>query len=59
MLVDLARLEWAGYERRLDVVDPNQLVGFGTSGHRGSSLQDTFTEARQMVDNALAGNSKA
>src|SRR6267378_6138797 len=38
MLVDLARLEREYYERRPDVGDPNQLVSFGTSGHRGSPL---------------------
>jgi phosphoglucomutase len=44
MLVDLAQLEQQYYERRPDVEDPNQLVSFGTSGHRGSSLRGTFTE---------------
>src|SRR5258708_23622971 len=44
MLVDLARLERAYYKRQPDVGDPNQLVSFGTSGHRGSSLRGTFTE---------------
>ena len=44
MLVDLARLERDYYERRPDVADANQLVSFGTSGHRGSSLNGTFTE---------------
>jgi phosphoglucomutase len=44
MLVDLARLERAYYERRPDLADPNQMVSFGTSGHRGSPLSGTFTE---------------
>jgi phosphoglucomutase len=44
MLVDLARLEREYYQRRPDLTNPNQLVSFGTSGHRGSSLQGTFTE---------------
>src|SRR5262245_60530765 len=44
LLVDLANLERAYYDRRPDVTDPNQLVAFGTSGHRGSSLRGTFTE---------------
>ena len=43
MLVDVARLERAYYETRPDVEDPNQLVSFGTSGHRGSSLRGSFT----------------
>src|SRR5271165_4442507 len=45
MLVDLARLEKAYYENRPDVSDPNQMVIFGTSGHRGSSLRSSFTES--------------
>jgi phosphoglucomutase len=49
MLVDLAALERAYYERRPDVGDPNQLVSFGTSGHRGSSLHGTFTEAHILA----------
>jgi len=49
LLVDLANLERAYYERRPDVADPNQLVAFGTSGHRGSSLNGTFTEAHILV----------
>ena len=44
MLVDLARLEREYYERKPDVGDPNQLVGFGTSGHRGSPFRGSFTE---------------
>src|SRR5436190_12286147 len=49
MLVDLARLERDYYERRPDLRDPNQLVAFGTSGHRGSPLQGTFTEAHILA----------
>jgi phosphoglucomutase len=45
MLVDLARLECEYYERKPDVGDPTQLVSFGTSGHRGSSLHGSFTAA--------------
>jgi phosphoglucomutase len=45
MLVDLARLETAYYERKPDTDDPNQLVAFGTSGHRGSPFLGSFTEA--------------
>jgi phosphoglucomutase len=45
MLVDLARLEREYYERKPDVGDPTQLVSFGTSGHRGSPLHSSFTEA--------------
>jgi phosphoglucomutase len=45
MLVDPARLEREYYARKPDMDDPNQLVIFGTSGHRGSSLAGAFTEA--------------
>ena len=49
ILVDLARLEREYYARRPDVGDPNQRVTFGTSGHRGSSLRGTFTEAHILA----------
>jgi phosphoglucomutase len=49
MLVDLAKLEREYYERRPDVGDPNQLVSFGTSGHRGSPLYGSFTEAHILA----------
>ena len=45
MLVDPARLEREYYGRKPDTGDPNQLVIFGTSGHRGSPLTGSFTEA--------------
>jgi phosphoglucomutase len=49
MLIDVARLEKEYFERRPDVHDPNQLVSFGTSGHRGSPLHGTFTEAHILA----------
>ena len=49
ILVDLARLEREYYARRPDLADPNQLVSFGTSGHRGSPLHGTFTEAHILA----------
>src|SRR5271165_2622055 len=49
LLVDLARLEKEYYENKPDVSDPNQMVIFGTSGHRGSSLHGTFTEAHILA----------
>jgi len=49
LLVDLAWLERDYYGRRPDVADPNQLVSFGTSGHRGTSLDGTFTEAHILA----------
>jgi phosphoglucomutase len=45
MLVDLERLEREYYARKPDPGDPNQSVIFGTSGHRGSPLNGSFTEA--------------
>jgi phosphoglucomutase len=44
LLIDVARLEALYYERHPDLDDPTQLVKFGTSGHRGSPLNGTFTE---------------
>jgi len=49
LLVDLARLECDYYERQPDTANPNQLVSFGTSGHRGTSLDGTFTEAHILA----------
>jgi phosphoglucomutase len=49
LLVDLTWLEREYHERRPDLADPNQLVSFGTSGHRGSSLRGTFTEAHILA----------
>jgi phosphoglucomutase len=48
-LIDVSRLEREYYERRPDLEDPRQLVSFGTSGHRGSSLTGTFTEAHILA----------
>ncbi|HSE91931.1 MAG TPA: phosphoglucomutase, alpha-D-glucose phosphate-specific, partial [Methylomirabilota bacterium] len=45
MLVDPAQLEREYHGRQPDLGDPAQLVGFGTSGHRGSPLTGSFTEA--------------
>jgi len=49
MLVDLARLEREYYGRQPDPGDATQLVSFGTSGHRGSSLNGTFTETHVLA----------
>ena len=43
-LVDVAQLITAYYARKPDVSDPSQQVAFGTSGHRGSSLDGAFNE---------------
>jgi phosphoglucomutase len=49
MLVDLAKLEREYYGRKPDVDNPNQMVSFGTSGHRGSPLHGSFTEAHILA----------
>jgi len=49
LLIDPARLEREYFERRPDLSDPNQRVSFGTSGHRGSPLRGTFTEAHILA----------
>jgi phosphoglucomutase len=45
VLIDVEKLTKAYYERRPNVDDPQQLVSFGTSGHRGSPLDGTLNEA--------------
>src|SRR5688572_25388816 len=49
LLIDPARLEREYYQRKPDVGDSTQLVSFGTSGHRGSSLYGTFNEAHILA----------
>jgi phosphoglucomutase len=49
LLVDVASLERAYHDRRPDPADPTQLVAFGTSGHRGSSLRGSFNEAHILA----------
>ena len=49
MLIDVARLEREYFERKPDLDDPNQLVSFGTSGHRGTPTHGTFTEAHILA----------
>src|SRR5205085_3378439 len=60
LLVDVARLEAEYFNRKPDVGDRNQLVSFGTSGHRGSSLQGAFNEAHILaITQALCEYRKA
>jgi phosphoglucomutase len=49
MLIDVAQLEREYFERWPDMNDPTQMVSFGTSGHRGSPLDGTFTEAHILA----------
>jgi phosphoglucomutase len=43
-LVNIPRLVSAYYTHKPDVDDPNQQVAFGTSGHRGSSVKNSFNQ---------------
>ncbi len=49
MLVNVPRLVSAYYTRQPDSADPAQRVAFGTSGHRGSSLKNSFNEAHILA----------
>src|SRR5579863_34027 len=49
LLIDVAKLDRDYFERRPDLSDPNQMVSFGTSGHRGSPFKGTFTEAHILA----------
>jgi phosphoglucomutase len=49
LLIDPARVERDYFARKPDIDDPSQMVSFGTSGHRGSPLDGTFTEAHILA----------
>src|SRR5215467_2268181 len=49
LLVDPALLEREYYARRPDLSNASQRVSFGTSGHRGSPLAGSFTEAHILA----------
>jgi phosphoglucomutase len=49
ILVDVGRLERAYYEQKPDPDNTDQLVSFGTSGHRGSPFAGSFTEAHILA----------
>ncbi len=49
VLIDVAKLDREYYERKPDVDDPSQLVSFGTSGHRGTTSNGSFTEAHILA----------
>src|SRR6516164_1557791 len=49
LLIDVPRLEREYHDRKPDLADPAQLVQFGTSGHRGTSLNGSFTEAHILA----------
>jgi len=49
LLIDVSQIEAAFYEAEPNLSDPNQLVSFGTSGHRGTSSNATFTRAHILA----------
>ena len=49
LLIDVNQIEETFYSSKPDPSDPNQLVSFGTSGHRGTSSNATFTEAHILA----------
>ena len=48
-LIDIAEVITAYYTRDIDPGNPDQQVAFGTSGHRGSSLDNAFNEAHILA----------
>lgn len=48
-LIDIAEVVTAYYTRTPDADNPDQQVAFGTSGHRGSSLDTAFNEAHILA----------
>ena len=61
-LIDIAEVVTAYYTREIDPYDPDQQVVFGTSGHRGSSLDNAFNQqhiwatTQAIVDYRRANN---
>lgn len=54
-LVNIPRLMAAYYLNKPDADDPEQKVAFGTSGHRGTSLNSSFTETHiAAISQAIA-----
>src|SRR5574344_1884952 len=54
-LDNIPRLMAAYYLNTPDLEDPEQLVSFGTSGHRGTSLNGSFTESHILaISQAIA-----
>src|SRR5258708_37025195 len=49
MLIDVDKLIAAYYDVIPDPENPLQLVSFGTSGHRGTSLNGTFNERHVLA----------
>jgi phosphoglucomutase len=49
LLIDPAKLQREYLDRKPDLADRNQLVSFGTSGHRGTPGNGTFTAAHILA----------
>ncbi len=49
LLIDVADLERDYFERAVDLKDPTKLVSFGTSGHRGTPFDGSFTESHILA----------
>src|SRR5436309_8680634 len=49
LLIDVDQLQREYFERQPALGDPNQMVSFGTSGHRGTPAAGTFTEAHILA----------
>ena len=49
LLIDPNRVIAEYYSRKPDLADPQQFVGFGTSGHRGTPFEGSFTEAHILA----------
>jgi phosphoglucomutase len=60
LLANIPRLMTAYYANKPDVSDPTQRVAFGTSGHRGSSLKNSFNEEHILaVSQAICNHRKS
>jgi hypothetical protein len=60
LLANIPRLVTAYYAHKPDVSDPTQPVAFGTSGHRGSSLKNSFNEEHILaVSQAICDHRKS
>jgi phosphoglucomutase len=49
LLIDVQKLVAEYYDHRVDVNNPAQQVAFGTSGHRGTSLNGTFNRCHILA----------
>ncbi len=60
LLIDVSRLEHLYFEGRPDPENPAQRVSFGTSGHRGTPIDGSFTETHILaISQAIAEHRKA